>query len=78
MLGNLWTSSRSASKKLGLTEMQLSNMRQNGLFKPGIHWKSSPTGQIKAWNPEAVYNVKLCMKVIKSNQNLKFKYKDAA
>ena len=78
MLGNLWTSSRSASEKLGLSEIQLSNMRENGTFKPGIHWKSSPLVQIKPWNPEAVYNVKLCMKIIKNNKYNKLKFKDAA
>ena len=78
MLGNLWSSSSSASEKLGLSEMQLSNMRQNGILKPGIHWRSSPYGQMKPWNPEAVYNVKSCIKVIKNNESPKFKFKDAA
>tara|TARA_Y100001968_G_scaffold331773_1_gene387627 strand:+ start:27071 stop:27301 length:231 start_codon:yes stop_codon:yes gene_type:complete len=68
MLGNLWTSSKSTSKKLGLSEIELSNMRENGIFKPGIHWKSSPYGQMKPWNPEAVYNVALCIKIINSNK----------
>ena len=72
MLGNLWASSSSASKKLGISEIQLSNLRQSGLFKPGIHWKSSPGGQMKPWNPEAVYNINLCIKVIKNNQNAQF------
>ena len=78
MFGNLWTSSRSTSEKLGLSEIELSNMRENGLFKPGIHWKSSPFGQKKPWNPEAVYNLNLCMKIIKSKKYCKLNYKKAA
>ena len=78
MLGNLWTSSHSASEKLGLSELELSIMRENGLFKPGIHWKSSPYGQMKPWNPEAVYNVQLCLKIIKNTCNCKLNLKEAA
>ena len=78
MLGNLWTSARSTSEKLGLSEIELSYMRENGIFKPGIHWKSSPYGQIKPWNPEAVYNVKLCIKLITSNQYSNLIKKNAA
>ena len=78
MLGNLWDSSRSASEKLGLSEIELSNMRENSIFKPGIHWKSSPYGQMKPWNPEPVYNVKLCINIIKSNKFSEMKFKDAA
>ena len=64
MLVNIWSSSESASKKLGITEVRLSLLRENGFLKPGIHWKSSPYGQKKPWNPQALYNVKLCRKVI--------------
>tara|TARA_B100000900_G_C20385953_1_gene636519 strand:+ start:188 stop:424 length:237 start_codon:yes stop_codon:yes gene_type:complete len=78
MLGNLWTSSSSTSEKLGLSEIELSYMREKGIFKPGIHWKSSPYGQIKPWNPEAVYNVNLCIKLINSNQYSKLINKNVA
>ena len=78
MLGNLWTSSRSTSEKLGLSEIELSNMRENGIFKPGIHWKSSPHSQIKPWNPEAVYNVKLCIKIMEKIKYSKIIYKSVA
>ena len=64
MLGNIWSSSESAADKLGITEIRLSYLRENGHLKPGIHWKSSPYGQKKPWNPQAIYNVKLCKKII--------------
>ena len=78
MFGNLWTSSRSTSEKLGLSEIELSNMRENGILKPGIHWKSSPYGQTKPWNPEAVYNVELCTRIIERNKFSKTNDKNAA
>ena len=64
MLGDIWSSSELTAEKLGITEIKLSFLRENGLLKPGIHWKSSPYGQKKPWNPEALYNTKLCKKVI--------------
>ena len=78
MLVNLWTNSRLASEKLGISEIELSNLRESGIFKPGIHWKSSPSGQMKPWNPEVVYNVKLCLKIINSNEYFKFYNQNAA
>lgn len=78
MLGNLWSSSSSTSAKLGISEIELSIMRENGIFKPGIHWKSSPYGQMKPWNPEAVYNLPLCIKIISSNHYYEIKNKNAA
>ena len=41
-------------------------MRENGLLKPGIHWRSCPLGQKKPWNPEVLYNVDFCRKIITS------------
>ena len=67
MLGNSWSSSRLAAKKLGISEVDLSSLRAKGLLKPGKHWKSSPYGQMKPWNPEAVYNIKLCKQVLEKN-----------
>jgi len=64
MLGNIWHSSYSAAEYLGITETNLSSLRENGLLKPGIHWKSSPYGQKKPWNPEALYNTIMCEKII--------------
>ena len=64
MLGNIWSSSESAAENLGITEIRLSYLRENGFLKPGIHWKSSPYGQKKPWNPQALYNVKFCKKII--------------
>ena len=61
---DLWTSSFSAAKQLGLNEKELSAFRESGFFKPGIHWKSSSCGQIKPWNPDPVYNVRLCKEII--------------
>jgi len=34
------------------------------MLKPGIHWKSSPLGQKKPWKPIALYNIKMCRKII--------------
>mgnify|MGYP001390347110 CR=1 FL=1 len=68
MLGNSWYSSSSASKKLGVKEAELSELREYGLLKPGIHWRSAPLGQNRPWNPEAIYNVELCREMI-GNQN---------
>ena len=64
MLGNIWSSSESAAENLGITEIRLSYLRENGFLKPGIHWKSSPYGQKKPWNPKAIYNIKMCRKII--------------
>ena len=64
MLDNIWSSSESTSEKLGITELELSYLRENGSFKPGIHWKSSPSGQKKPWNPKALYNLNLCRQII--------------
>ncbi len=64
MLGDKWSSSVLAAEKLGITEIKLSFLRENGILKPGIHWKSSPLGQKKPWKPKALYNVELCRKII--------------
>ena len=65
MLGNLWTNSSSMAEKLGINESTLCTLREKGILKPGIHWKSDPHGQLRPWNPIPVYNVKLCEKFIK-------------
>ena len=64
MFENVWESSSSAAKKLGIKETQLSELREYVFFKPGIHWRSSPFGQLKPWNPDVIYNVSACEKVI--------------
>ena len=64
MLGDIWISSELAAEKLEITEIKLSFLRENGILKPGIHWKSSPLGQKKPWNPQALYNIKLCRNII--------------
>ena len=64
MLADIWTSSKNSAKALGITEYKLSYLRENGYLKPGIHWKSSPHGQNKPWNPKALYNIKNCRKTI--------------
>ena len=64
MLGAIWNSSELTAKKLGITESRLAYLRENGILKPGIHWKSSPYGQKKPWNPKAIYNIKMCTNTI--------------
>ena len=64
MLGDIWISSELTAEKLGLTEIKLSFLRENGTLKPGIHWKSSPLGQKKPWNPKALYNLNMCRNII--------------
>ena len=64
MLENIWIAPDSAAEDLGITEIKLSKLRENGFLKPGIHWKSSPIGQEKPWNPEVLYNAKLCKHII--------------
>ena len=64
MLGVIWSSSELTAEKLGITEIKLSSFRENGILKPGIHWKSSPLGQKKPWNPKALYNIKICRSVV--------------
>ena len=64
MLRDIWISSELTAQKLGITEIKLSFLRENGILKPGIHWKSSPLGQKKPWNPKAIYNVKKCRNII--------------
>ena len=64
MLGVEWSSSELTAEKLGITEIKLSFLRENGILKPGIHWKSSPHGQRKPWKPNALYNVRMCRNII--------------
>ena len=64
MLGDIWISSELTAEKLGITEIKLSFLRENGLLKPGIHWKSSPLGQKKPWKPKALYNLQKCRNII--------------
>ena len=64
MLGEIWSSSELTAKKLGINEIKLSFLRESGILKPGIHWKSSPLGQKKPWKPKALYNVKMCKQII--------------
>ena len=64
MFGDIWSSSELAAEKLGITEIKLSLLRENGILKPGIHWKSSPLGQKKPWNPKVLFNIKLCKNII--------------
>ena len=64
MLGDIWRSSELTAEKLGITENKLSLLRENGILKPGIHWKSSPLGQNKPWKPKALYNINMCKKII--------------
>ena len=64
MLGDIWSSSEMTAQKLGITEIKLSFLRENGILKPGIHWKSSPLGQRKPWNPKALYNLERCKIII--------------
>ena len=64
MLGVIWISSELTAEKLGISEIKLSFLRENGILKPGIHWKSSPLGQKKPWKPKALYNIKMCKNII--------------
>ena len=64
MLGEIWSSSELTAEKLGITELKLSFLRENGILKPGLHWKSSPLGQKKPWNPKVLYNIKKCKNII--------------
>ena len=64
MLGHMWSSSELTSEKLGITEIKLSFLRENGILKPGVHWKSSPLGQNKPWKPRALYNINACRNII--------------
>ena len=64
MLGDIWSSSELTAENLRITEIKLSSLRENGILKPGIHWKSSPLGQNKPWKPKAIYNIKMCRKIV--------------
>ena len=64
MLGNMWHPSNYAAENLGTTEIRLAYLRENGVLKPGLHWKSSPYGQKKPWNPEVLFNTKLCKQIV--------------
>jgi len=68
MLGDRWSSSELTAEKLRITEIKLSFLRENGILKPGIHWKSSPLGQNKPWNPKALYNIKMCENIINKSR----------
>tara|TARA_Y100001978_G_C23565129_1_gene371280 strand:- start:217 stop:450 length:234 start_codon:yes stop_codon:yes gene_type:complete len=71
MLENIWYPSNLAAEILGIKETQLSALREHVYLKPGIHWKSSPKGQSKPWNPEAIYNINACKKIISKYNLLK-------
>ena len=64
MLRDIWYTSELTAEKLGITEIKLSFLRENGILKPGIHWKSAPLGQKKPWKPKALYNIKMCRGII--------------
>ena len=64
MLRDIWSSSELTAEKLGITEIKLSFLRENGILKPGLHWKSSPHGQKKPWKPKALYNINRCKNII--------------
>ena len=64
MLRDIWNSSELTAEKLGISEIKLSFLRENGILKPGIHWKSSPLGQKKPWKPKALYNIQKCRNII--------------
>jgi len=64
MLGDIWISSELTAEKFGITEIKLSFLRENGILKPCIHLNSSPLGQKKPWKPKALYNIKMCKKII--------------
>ena len=66
MLGNFWITSSSVAERLGINEKILSSLREKGILKPGIHWKSDPYGQIRPWSPKPVYNLKMCEKLLKA------------
>ena len=74
MLGDIWISSELTAEKLGITEIKLSFLRENGLLKPGIHWKSSPLGQKKPWKPVALYNIKKYLEKILRKTLIKNNY----
>ena len=61
MLGNIWHSSNSAAEYLGITEIKLSYLRENGFLKPGIHWRSSPHGQ-KNPGTQKLFTIHYCVK----------------
>ena len=77
MFGDIWISSELTAEKLGITEIKLSFLLENGLLTPGIHWKSSPLGQKKPWKPKALYNIKKCRNII-SKFYFEEKYNKAA
>ena len=67
MFLNLWISAAFAALELGISEEELSNMREVGFLRPGKHWKSAPNGQEKPWNPKVLYNIKECKILIFKN-----------
>ena len=77
MLGDIWSSSELTAEQLGIAEIKLSSLRENGILKPGIHWKSSPLGQKKPRKPKALYNIKKC-RVIINKFYYEEKYNNAA
>ena len=67
MFLNLWISAALAASELGISEEELSMMREVGFLRPGKHWKSAPNGQEKPWNPKVLYNIKECKILIFKN-----------
>ena len=67
MLLNIWESSAFAALEIGISEEELSKMREKGFLRPGKHWKSAPNGQEKPWNPKVLYNIFECKKLISKN-----------
>jgi len=52
MLGDMWSSSEVTAEKLGITEIKLSFLRENGILKPGFIGKALHSVRKNLGNPK--------------------------
>ena len=59
-----WVSEKEAIEVLRIDKRILDLFREEGYFKPGTHWRSSPDAKHLPWNPKVVYQISCCREVI--------------
>ena len=60
----VWLSEKEASDVLKLDEQTLELLREEGVLKPGSHWRSSTDPEQLPWKPKVFYFISECREVI--------------
>ncbi len=61
---SMWVSKKEASEILRVEEKYLEKLRERGVLKPGLHWRSSDETNQLPWNPKVVYFISGCKEII--------------